>query len=150
MSREIKVRVWSHRINSWLTKDVTSTHLWSEYSIDIFSGNVCEYITNDGESFNKHEDDSQFTIQQWTGLKDKNEKMIFEGDIMKITIPEHSYTGLDDSFTVREKCYVVHVTRNKWGTFYGKNSKSYHYSLVEYPILEVIGNIMENPELLEA
>ena len=130
-------RVWCHRTKSWLHNETTSTHVWSDYSIDIFNGKLYEYVTNDGEHFYKHKDDSEFTIHLWTGLYDKNGKKIFEGDILLQN---------DLRFEIRFESF-------QWVAvcpYYNK----YHHPRIEHFRLcasgEVIGNIMENPELLKA
>lgn len=66
------------------------------------------------------------TVGQYTGLKDKNGKRIFEGDIIK---------GINDSLTVVVTWYDIHAGFNLMGL----NTKAF----------EIIGNIHDNPELLE-
>jgi uncharacterized phage protein (TIGR01671 family) len=73
------------------------------------------------------------TIGQYTGLKDKNGKEIYEGDIIS--------TDLDRPFNIV-------VFRN--GAFVFQchdNGKDYYDYMFSYG--EVIGNIYENPELLK-
>jgi len=73
-------------------------------------------------------------IMQSTGLKDKNGKEIFEGDILDIKDPE--------------KLEV------KWGNggFYAATKRLTGFckllNAVELDCAEIIGNIYENPELL--
>ena len=143
-------RVWCHRTKSWLHNEVTSTHVWSDYSIDIFNGKLYEYVTNDGEHFYKHKDDSEFTIHLWTGLYDKNGKKIFEGDILRHEFHPHN------------KNFVMKWNVLSWELF---DTKEYGDEYIESAVsldvkndngrwtvdeLVVIGNTFENPELLKA
>lgn len=80
------------------------------------------------------------TIGQYTGLTDKNGKKVFEGDILE--------GDLEDNLDPGAKWRSVVV----WGKF-GWNCKGGHVSLPidEFDIKEgeVIGNIHDNPELME-
>ena len=76
---------------------------------------------------------------QYTGLKDKNGKEIYEGDIMKV----HGFLYDCDS---REEKPIPNFTV----TYYSNNksiSEFYTYWMADYPC-EVIGNIFENSDLL--
>jgi len=76
------------------------------------------------------------SVGQFTGLRDKNEIRIYEGDILK-------YDDGDDWETGREEVEF------KSGAF---NCACYHPDNKEFydepRIIEVIGNIYENPELI--
>lgn len=83
-------------------------------------------------------------IEQFTGLKDKNGKDIYEGDICSFTSKTGKHVG------------VVEWTDNLagFGLRMVKNNFLYTFSEldtmgVNLDTLEVIGNIHENPELVE-
>ncbi|NOY58936.1 MAG: hypothetical protein GXO75_08385 [Calditrichaeota bacterium] len=71
------------------------------------------------------------TIGQYIGSKDKNDKEIYEGDILKINFAEREFIGIV-----------------KWDNTY----LGFH-PFTKYPLdpdhVEIIGNIYENEDLLE-
>lgn len=77
------------------------------------------------------------TICQFTGLKDKNNKKIFEGDIVR-------YMNKDIMVVVWNKEAASFVAT------YSAINFRYCATIIDAHIyLEVIGNIYDNPELLE-
>jgi uncharacterized phage protein (TIGR01671 family) len=85
-------------------------------------------------------DKNRFELMQYTGLKDKNGKEIYEGDIIKSN--SHKPTTFKIEFIEGGFCAT-------------QNDKDYPLDINHfYPsvgcMIEVIGNIYENPELLES
>lgn len=84
------------------------------------------------------------TVGQFTGLTDKNGKKIFEGDIVKEWSSHWktpSKTEINIYSVVCEYLGSLHLIRK---TAWGENSTP----LYRRSIVEVIGNIYDNPELL--
>ena len=79
----------------------------------------------------KHEVDPN-TVGQWTGAYDKNDKRIFEGDIVDVDGVVYACRWDDGNL---EFCLV--------------NEKESFGIVYVVPYVEVIGNIYDNPELLE-
>ena len=80
------------------------------------------------------------TVGQYTGLHDKNGRKIFEGDILG--------GFFDEEYPEHETVVVVEWHENMWVTRQGE----YLPDLLEQDVsdcFEVIGNIYDNPELLE-
>ena len=85
------------------------------------------------------------TVGQFTGLTDKNGKKIFEGDIVKDFIPFNFTIGGKKEF--EENVYVVEYCVQKCGFKPFCETDYYGQPIIEE--CKVIGNIHDNPELLE-
>lgn len=80
--------------------------------------------------------------QQCTGLKDKNGKLIYEGDIVKFNFDTDEIKAVvswDDKELIGFYLNTTDYFKDKYVTDYDFYKNDY----------EVIGNIYENPELLE-
>lgn len=107
-------------------------------SYDI-NGNLTEFEVYRGFANCEIADVDSETVCQWTGLTDKNNRKIFEGDICKIH--SDSIDEEDGCFSVewdegdaRFALYSVGLTVD-FGNYHGHEC-------------EVIGNIFDNPDLL--
>ena len=81
------------------------------------------------------------TICQYTGLKDKNGKKIYEGDIVKSISGKIGYV----IFLQQEMGYVV--VWDNCDTRLGHRNRGGGYEYGES--IEIIGNIYDNPELVK-
>lgn len=147
MSREIKFRVWGKKLGGWVD--------WDDFAITC----VCprhnyeggQYMISkapDGQLDCYYPDsEDEYTVQQFTGLKDKNGKEIYEGDIIKFS--EHkgytypSFTA-EVVFDDKRACFGFreHILIESFAVFH-----ELEYDFLPYT--EVVGNIFENKELLQ-
>jgi uncharacterized phage protein (TIGR01671 family) len=156
MSREIKFRAW-HKDLKKMTLPFTLADL---YDLCVYQYNFTdgEYLCTDEMEYNELE------FMQYTGLKDKNGKEIYEGDIIQAIKQEqngsNSYEIKDivafraGGFKVFGRCMQSCNTQQDCMTI--KNfmwCQQGHMNIpnIWYEILkvEIIGNIYENPELLK-
>lgn len=108
---------------------------FSEDEIKQFKDDWCSEEGVDWFNFDADE------IEQCTGLKDKNDKLIYEGDILNSLYRRDGCRGL----------YVVEWFDGNLGVKkVGEHQqKMVSVSLSDLTRCEVIGNIHENPELLK-
>lgn len=119
MSRELKFRSWNLETKFMynnIEDGVVAKNQKGEFVLGISFGAICRDLNS--------------IVMQFTGLKDKNGKEIYEYDFIKYKI---SNQLLDNSTT--DKIEVVEWNNVGW-------------NLNTYKEYEVIGNIYETPELL--
>jgi uncharacterized phage protein (TIGR01671 family) len=117
--REIKFRVWEKKEKQFV--DFGSAH--AHYGL--------------GGEF-KH---PNLVFQQFTGLKDKNKEEIYEGDIIQTNTFGNKVIGVIEY--VKDSFVITGRYMNK------KNSVLSHFDCYgNMNVLEVIGNVFENPELI--
>lgn len=129
MNREIKFRIY----------DKTSDNIFysNDHHMELDLTNKVVYIN---ETNIDYENEIEAVLMQYTGLKDKNGKEIYEGDIV--------------DFRHGERKLYIAFNLGQWSMCGCLNepNKDYrnlnHYVNHDGPI-EVIGNIYENPELLK-
>jgi len=130
--REIKFRAWDKKNKVMQYSDI----IWGDYNFPALSElNYGDNIYN------------LSNLMQYTGLQDKNNKEIFEFDVIPIVIE-----NLGES--IKTVNGVVKIEQGQWNIeylhpFQNEIYLANLYSLLERAEKEVIGNIYENPELLD-
>ena len=123
--REIKFRAWlkEHKTKVNVAEIDINHQLIYHYGFDDFEGNF--------ENFNSIE------LLQYTGLKDKNENEIYEGDI------------LFESFG--ERYYKVIFENGSFRAEFKGDFDEYSFDLMDVVAhrCEVVGNIYENSKLIK-
>lgn len=131
--RELKFRVYD-KVNERYCTGIGIQGIFS--SITRNNGEPSEIVLNSALS-------SQYDIEQYTGLKDKNGKEIYENDLIKC------YT--QEGYPVGKVIYSETWTEYEIVGYDKETKREYsleHFGIATNGYLEVIGNIHENKELL--
>lgn len=130
--REIAFRVWdikNKRMNNggfWVGAGNGLIALVQDVNEDVFSGVL--------------QREKDFILMQFTGLKDKNSKEIYEGDVLQ-------YTWYEDKgqYGVTHDEQMV-ITFDAGSFSIGRLTDAYQFDPTDWL---VVGNIHENPELID-
>jgi uncharacterized phage protein (TIGR01671 family) len=117
--------------------------VWDKERKCFFNDDEVVIYPNGEESFfNADYDFTECVVEQCTGLKDKNGKLIYEGDIVKTNFDRDAVIGVI-SWCGKELRYYLNTTD------YFDNKYVTDYEIYQTENYEVIGNIHENADLLE-
>lgn len=135
--REIKFRAMTKP-----PKDFADYHFTSEmvYGTGLFNDPVNTWLCAHDPTQAMAFDMKKFivnpeTVGQFTGVKDKNGKEIYEGDIVQTYLLEMKHKGPILRIEYKDRSFAMVEDENDDGGCW-------------YNIVEVIGNIHEKPELL--
>lgn len=120
--REIKFRAW-HKEKKIIGKVL---------GIDILHKEI--YFSNENINCYEYTEFKDIELMQYTGLKDKNNKEIYEGDIVIHHSKMHKiiFNTEEARFVLRDDEFELEIP------FTNNNNKR----------MEIVGNIYKNPELL--
>lgn len=135
MINRFKFRAWYHDEYDENDSDNNKMFYDAQDTYDYLGGNPPLRAS----SFGCIVDDERWTVEQCTGLKDKNGQLIYEGDIVEVS--EAYENGIYKIEFCQSDCeYNLY---NSEGNFIYQLTKS----MSRY--MEVIGNIHNNADLLE-
>ena len=123
MKREIKFRAWR----------ISSKEYVGFYSIGL-------YMFDNGEIYHGNLNVTKnYILEQFTGLTDKNNKEIYDGDIIRVCNNNNGYFEV-----IFLNQYV-----GGWNLKNPQHKDTISLGAIKQSEIEVIGNIHESPELLE-
>jgi uncharacterized phage protein (TIGR01671 family) len=157
---DIKYRIWDKKKKSYVSQ---ISHKDSrDYSLSLDPWGGLTAYDQYGEEIDIDQDEN-YIIEQYTGLADKNKSMIFEGDIIKFGDSFNHYEAVvtfkAPSFIAKviySKHRVESANSDEWYVEWEKRGQvaftsNFYMRNAALPgwNMDIIGNINQNPNLLE-
>lgn len=129
-NRELKFRAWDTKQKKFITHVPVEEYMldedtWSHHDMDEIGGIYPNNI------FNHYSFNNRIIFQQYTGMKDKNQKEIYEGDLVEGVLGLKLDYVIGGAVQFYRGCFVI------GDTFFN-----------EFTDFEIKGNIFENTELV--
>lgn len=134
MKDRFKFRFWI----TYFDDDTNKNESVMQYSDNLDSENSGSYLFYN---------DEDVVIQQCTGLKDKNGKLIYEGDILELDDGDDWVVGY--GIVVFTRYGMGYITKGDYKYFIEDKITYDDINFIDGRIEKIIGNIYENKELLE-
>ncbi len=135
--REIKFRAWDEHLNKmWSAEEIGKDEL-------TLNPDGRGFVNVNSTSIKLSTYMEHLIPLQFTGLKDKNDKEIYEGDIVKFYIKTIEYIG---KVVFEKGAFIIACDKltDSYVTFIEVDDEE--LCLID---MEIIGNIYKNPELLK-
>lgn len=131
----LKFKIWDKKNKRFLIKCLDNIGINDKQCIDTneFKNNVFSYL--DWENGSIRLNSKKYVVLQYIGLKDKNCKEIYEGDIIKY-IDDFYYKVI---YIKESACFVLSSIRKD-----SKFKLSFAFRKSNNKGMEVVGNIFEN------
>ncbi|NLE06917.1 MAG: hypothetical protein GX638_19225 [Crenarchaeota archaeon] len=140
--RDIKFRGKRVDNGEWVYGDLVKIHTRKGYGYGI--RNTVERV-NDGIINLIPEEVMPQTVGQYTGLKDKNGKEIYEGDIVQVKMS----AGYSECYEW-EKFQIKFISEKQLGRFIAIDRNNESWNITSSNEIEVIGNVYEDGGLLDS
>lgn len=127
--RDIKFRAWDKELKEW-----------TNYSISNIDDTLIDFYNKETGFWESDREGERFALCQYTGLKDKNDREIYEGDIVR-AVRFSRWEGVA-KYSDKNQAFVFEcIDKNYRGNIVFMSQFDQGF--------KILGNIYENPELLK-